>query len=194
MGTISIAPGTRILADYRLQALVVHFHCNRTVCIIHQLFHLPPPQRLNRVQLPVRPEDYLRLEKRYAVGVWETRDYCPPVRAIPLDRLQEMQFAIHPVNGLRQQVHRQSVRPEDVLCDQNDATRRIAVHGRSLDLWRLSPIGPHKDTTMGNQADASWLVEICPEEHLPVFAVDRDHLDAIRVAVGPINVLRVPGR
>lgn len=74
-----------------------------------------------------------------------------------------------------------------------DASRfEVAVHAGRLDLGRLAPVGPKEQALLGEEADGARLVQVLPEQHAPVLAAQRRHLDAVRLAVRPVQLVAQP--
>lgn len=142
--------------------------------------------------LPIGPVEPI-VEKRYGKRVVQVAsDQFAPIMAVIVHHGDEPQSTVRPVNELIFIVNRQAVRPEYVVGDDDLARTRVTVHRGALNLRHFAPVGPEEKSLHRRQGNRARLIDVRPEEHLPVTAVDAGHLDPILLAVRPVQFVCKP--
>lgn len=148
--------------------------------------------RVDTPGFPVGPIEPILVERDGERILQALADYRASIAALVIHHGDEAQFTVHPVDEFAFVVHRQAVRPVYVVGHDYLARARITIHAGALDFRHVAPIGPEEEAPHGCQGDRARLINVRPEKHLPVIAVEADHLDQILLAIRPIQLARNP--
>lgn len=124
-------------------------------------------------------------------GVWEAlADNSLPVPPIQVGPLDDMVLSIHPVHPVPGIVDGQPVGPEEVRIG-NDASIGT-IHAGVFNARCVAPICPVDGALHGVQRNCSWLLQVLPQKHLSMGAIQIGHFNPRCPRVCPIQLVMDP--